>query len=76
MRDRRTLAMLALLILLVALGAAYLFLHRDGEAGGWGLPAAAVVLLVLLVAVSAGASRGRRVVRDEEEIDPQDRRDG
>jgi drug/metabolite transporter (DMT)-like permease len=75
-KDSRTLAMLAVLVLVVALGGAYLFVDPDDGSRGWLLPGAAVVLLLLIVALSAGSSRNRRVVRDEEEIDPEERRDG
>ena len=76
MKDRRTIAMLAVLVLVAVLGGAYIFVSRDGESGGWAMPAGAVLLLLLLAGASAGASRRKRVVRDEEELGPQDRRDG
>jgi hypothetical protein len=69
MKDRRTVAMLAVLVLVVALGIAYLFVDADGASRGWLLPAAGNLLLLLNVGVSAGARRARRVVRDEEERD-------
>ena len=70
MRDRRTLVMLALIVAVAAMGALYLFTpddRADGTMvrtlGGIG----AVLVLLLLVALASGASRGKRVVRDEEE---------
>jgi hypothetical protein len=68
MRDGRTLAMIAVTVLVGVLAIVYVVFNRDGESGGWAMPAGAALLLILLVVVSAGASRRRRVVRDEEDI--------
>ncbi|HWH17507.1 MAG TPA: hypothetical protein VNT77_04100 [Allosphingosinicella sp.] len=67
MRDRRTIVMSVLLVLVAVLGGFYLFANRDSGSGGWGMPAGAILLLLLLAGASAGASRRRRIVRDEEE---------
>ncbi|HEX8216413.1 MAG TPA: hypothetical protein VF577_03020 [Allosphingosinicella sp.] len=70
MRDRRTLAMLALTVAVVAVGALYLF-TPDDRADGTSLRTiggiGAVLVLLLLVALASGGSRGKRVIRDEEE---------
>jgi drug/metabolite transporter (DMT)-like permease len=67
-KDRRTLVMLAAIAILAVLAGFYLFgAGEDGETHGWAYPAGAILLLLLLVGMSAGASRNRRVVRDEEE---------
>ncbi len=68
MRDRRTIVMLAAIALVAVLAGFYLLTAGDdGETRGWLVPAGAVLLLLLLAGASAGASRSRRVVRDEEE---------
>jgi hypothetical protein len=79
-KDRRTLIMLALLLVLGVAGAAYLFGGDDsqgsgggGSGGGIAMGSVAVLSLILLALVSAGASRSKRVVRDEEEVDVRDR---
>jgi hypothetical protein len=69
MADKRTLAMLAVTAAVAAVGALYLFTpddHADGSAmrtvGGVG----AAVVLLLLVALASGSSRGKRGAGDEE----------
>lgn len=69
MADRRTLAMLALTVAVVAVGALYLFTpddRSDGTAvrtiGGIG----AALVLLLLVALASGSSRGKRPTRDDD----------
>ncbi len=70
MRDRRTLAMLAVTVAVVAVGALYLFTpddRADGSAvrtvGGVG----AVLVLLLLVGLASGSGGREPAVRDEEE---------
>jgi peptidoglycan/LPS O-acetylase OafA/YrhL len=70
-KDRRTLVLAFAVVLLAVLAGFYLFgSGEDGETRGWALPAGAILLLLVLAGASAGASRDRRVVRDEEEIGP------
>jgi len=71
MRDHRTWVMIAVLALVAVLAGVYLFVDPDAETRGWVVPSIAVLLLLLLAGVAAGGSRGKRVVRDEE-----DRKDG
>jgi hypothetical protein len=68
-KDRRTLVMIAILVVLGVIGAFYAFAERDNsaEGGSFALGGAAIVALLLLAFVGAGASRNKRVVRDEEE---------
>jgi hypothetical protein len=66
-RDRRSLVIIALSAVVAVLGGVYAFTHRDGEGSGWVMPAAAILILIALGGISAGASRNKRVVRDEEE---------
>ncbi|HEX9947448.1 MAG TPA: hypothetical protein VGA98_07905 [Allosphingosinicella sp.] len=68
MADRRTLAMIAVTVAVAAVGALYLFTpddRADGTTirtvGGIG----AVLVLLLLVALASGSSRGKREGRDE-----------
>jgi hypothetical protein len=73
-KDRRTIAMIAMLVLVGAAGALYFFAGRGdapgGEGGGGSVGGAgAGLILLLLVAASAGASRRKRVLRDREELD-------
>lgn len=70
MADRRTLAMLGVTAAVVAVGALYLFTpddRADGSAvrtvGGIG----AALVLLLLVALASGSSRGKRPTRDDDE---------
>ncbi|MGA9583621.1 MAG: hypothetical protein WBR13_16805 [Allosphingosinicella sp.] len=70
MADRRTLAMLAVTAAVVAVGGFYLFTpddHADGDGmrtvGGIG----AGLVLLLLVALASGSSRGKRPTRDDDE---------
>lgn len=68
MKDRRALVLIAMIAVLAVLAGFYLFgAGEDGETRGWAFPAGAVLLLLVLAGVSAGGSRGKRVVRDEEE---------
>ena len=67
MRDSRTWVMVAVLALVAVLAGVYLFVDPDTETRGWVVPSIAVLLLLLLAGVAAGGSRGRRVIRDEEE---------
>ena len=69
MADRRTLAMAAVTVAVVAAGAFYLFTpddHADGSSmrtvGGIG----AVLVLGLLVLLASGGSRGKRPTRDDD----------
>ena len=69
MADRRTLGMLAVTVAVVAVGAFYLLTpddHADGSSmrtvGGIG----AALVLLLLVALASGGSRGKRPTRDDD----------
>jgi hypothetical protein len=69
MADKRTLAMLAVTVAIVAVGALYLLTpddRADGTAvktlGGIG----AALVLLLLVVLASGSSRGKRPTRDDD----------
>jgi peptidoglycan/LPS O-acetylase OafA/YrhL len=69
MKDRRTLVMLALLVVLAALGALYLFTpddRADGTTVRMIAGIGAVLALLLLVASASGGSRGKRPTRDDD----------
>ncbi|HEY0131319.1 MAG TPA: hypothetical protein VGB57_07930 [Allosphingosinicella sp.] len=69
MADRRTLAMLALTVAVVAVGALYLFTpddRADGTAVRTVGGIAAALVLLLLVALASGSSRGKRPTRDDD----------
>jgi peptidoglycan/LPS O-acetylase OafA/YrhL len=69
-KDRRAILLIAVIALLAVLAGFYLLgAGEDGETRGWAFPAGAVLLLLLIAGASAGASRGKRAVRDEEELD-------
>ncbi|HYW15659.1 MAG TPA: hypothetical protein VE891_05845 [Allosphingosinicella sp.] len=69
MADRRTFVMLALLVVVMALGALYMFTPDDSAdgttvrtIGGIG----AALALLLLVASTSGGNRGKRPTRDDD----------
>ena len=69
MADRRTLAMAAVTVAIVAVGALYL-LTPDDRADGTTMRTVggigAGLVLILLVALASGGSRGKRPTRDDD----------
>ena len=69
MVDRRTLAMGAVTVAVVAAGAFYLFTpddHADGTSMRTVGGIAAALVLLLLVVLASGGSRGKRPTRDDD----------
>jgi hypothetical protein len=69
MADRRTLAMGAVTVAVVAVGAFYLFTpddHVDGTSMRTVGGIAAALVLLLLVVLASGGSRGKRPTRDDD----------